>query len=163
MELGLGLNDPVVNLMSHWTRSRAYRLSNERSASSTVDPIPAIPSVTLDPRNAIHNSLRNDNCGGCVAVGLLGCAAQYFIISSLACSGVLICTFSTNTLLFGIGLNNSICAARQPNRAKRDRAKKLSSPSRASVQPWQIGNLDRRSYSRSQKSYPTESRSQIDS
>ena len=76
--------------MSHWTRSSAYRLSNERSASSTVDPIPTIPSVTLDPRNAIHNWLRNDNCGPRVAVGLLGCAAQYFIIFSLACSGVLI-------------------------------------------------------------------------
>ena len=75
--------------MSHWTRSSAYRLSNERSASSTVDPIPMIPSVTLDPRNAIHNWLRNDNCGRRVAVGLLGCAAQYFIVSSLACSGAL--------------------------------------------------------------------------
>jgi hypothetical protein len=71
-------------------------------------------------------------------------AAQYFIISSLACSGVLICTFSTNTLPFGIGLSDPICAARQPSRAKQNRAEKLSSLSRASVQPWRIGNLDRR-------------------
>src|SRR5262245_16398547 len=54
---------PVVDLIPQWTRSKAYRLSNERSASSTVDPIPTIPSATLDPRNATHNSLRSDNCG----------------------------------------------------------------------------------------------------
>jgi hypothetical protein len=87
----------VVDLIFHWTRSSAYRLSNARSASSTVAPIPRIPSSTLDPRSAIHNPLlRSDNCGRCAAVGLSGCAAQYFIISSLACSGMLICTVSTN-------------------------------------------------------------------
>jgi hypothetical protein len=30
-------------------------------------------------------------------VGLLGCAAQYFIISSLACSGMLVSTASPNS------------------------------------------------------------------
>ena len=87
----------VVYLVFLWTRSSAYRLSNARSASSTVDPIPTIPSLTLDPRSAIHNPLRSDNCGRRVAVGLLGCAAQYFIISSLACSGTLVASASTNS------------------------------------------------------------------
>ena len=81
--------------LGQWWRSITYRVSNARSASTTVIPIPTIPSSTLAPRSAIHNPLRNDNCGPRVAVGLLGCEAQYFIISSAACSCMLICSVST--------------------------------------------------------------------
>jgi hypothetical protein len=86
----------IARWLGQWTRSSAYRASNARSAPSTVDPIPRIPSSTLGPRSAIHNPLRSNNCGRCVAVGLLGCAAQYFIISSFACSGMLIWSVSIN-------------------------------------------------------------------
>jgi hypothetical protein len=87
----------IAQWLRQWTRSSAYRVSNERNAPSTVDPIPTIPFSTLGPRSAIHNPLRSDNCGRRVAVALLGCAAQYFIISPLAWSGVLICSVSTNS------------------------------------------------------------------
>jgi hypothetical protein len=75
-------------LYAHRSCSSAYRLSNAHSASSTVDPVPMIPSVALDSRSANHFPWQSNNCGRCVAVGLSGCAAQYFIISCLACSGM---------------------------------------------------------------------------
>src|SRR5262245_35226918 len=61
-----------------------YCLSKARSAASTVDPIPTIPSSTLGPSSAIQSPLRIDNAGRRTADGLLGCAAQYDPISTTA-------------------------------------------------------------------------------
>ena len=65
-------------------RPAMYCESKARSAPSTVEPIPTIPSATLGPSSAIQSPLRIDNAGRRAAEGLFGCVAQYDFISSNA-------------------------------------------------------------------------------
>ena len=61
-----------------------YCVSNARSAASTVEPIPTIPSSMLGPSSAIQSPLRIDNAGRRTTDGLPGWAVQYDFISSNA-------------------------------------------------------------------------------
>jgi hypothetical protein len=53
-----------------------YCVSNARSASATVGPIPTMPSSKLDPSSAIQRSPRTNNWGRRTADGLSGWAVQ---------------------------------------------------------------------------------------